>query len=236
LDSKLSPALLAEVYGTFLLTFIGSSAVVAFASNRGVLAPGPTLGLGFIGLAFGGALLAGIATVSHISGAHFNPAVTIALASRGKFPKNRVIPYIAAQFVGASIAGFLILGMVGVDAARNTDVGNTVPNASLPLPYFSALLAEIVGTMVLVMTIQGATDENSRLPWGPAAIGVSLSTIIWALGSISGASLNPARTFGSTVAALVFDQSAFNSYWIYVLGPILGGLLAAQLYRLMSGR
>ena len=209
---------------------------ITIVSNPNVFTIGQSLGLGFIGLAHGLALLVGIATVAHISGAHFNPAVTISLAYAKRFPKNRVVPYVIAQLVGASIAGFVQLGLVGVSAARVTDLGNTVPNPALPLPIFAALLAEIVGTVILAMAVLGSTDSRNTLPWGTSSIGFALASVIWALGAVSGASLNPARTFGTSLASLTFDPSSFATFWIYVVGPVLGGLLAAELYRRMSGR
>ncbi len=233
MSRSLSSALIAEAYGTFLLVLIGPTSIT-IVNNPSIFPIGPTLGLGFIGLAHGVALLAGIATVAHISGAHFNPAVTISLAYSGRFPRSRVVPYVTAQLAGASIAGFTQLGMVGVAAARVTDLGNTVPNSALPLPVFSALLAEIVGTLILAMTILGSTDSQNHLPWSASSIGLSLAAVVWALGAISGASLNPARTFGPSLASLTFDPQAFATFWIYVVGPVLGGLLAAELYRRMS--
>ncbi|MDA4127957.1 MAG: aquaporin [Thaumarchaeota archaeon] len=231
----MSSALLAEIYGTFLLTFV-ATITITLANDPATFPAAASLGLGFIGLATGLALLAGIASVSHISGAHFNPVVTVALAYSGSFPRKNVVPYIIAQAIGAVIAGFVQLGMVGIEAGKVKDLGITVPNAALPLPIFSALLAEIVGTMVLVVTIMGSTDPDSKLPWGSSAIGLSLAALIWSVGAVSGASLNPARSLGPAVASLVFDSTSLNSYWIYVVGPLLGALLAAELYRRMRVR
>ena len=227
--------LLAEAYGTFVLTLLGPMSITIL-NNPAFFSIGPSLGLGFVGLAHGVGLLVGIASVAHVSGAHFNPAVTISLASSGRFPRNRILPYIGAQLAGAALAGFAQLAMVGVTAARVTDLGTTTPNFALPLPYFAALLAEIIGTLILVTTVLGSTSSTSPSSWGTSSIGLSLAAIIWAVGGVSGASLNPARTFGPSLASLLFDTGAFNTYWIYVLGPILGGLLAAQIYRRIEGR
>ncbi len=232
MERPLSSVLLAEVYGTFLLTLLGPMSVT-IVKNPNVFPAGVPLGLGFIGLAHGAALMVGIATVARISGAHFNPAVTIGLAYSGRFPRNRVAPYILAQLAGATIAGFVQLATVGVEVARASDLGNTVPNPSLPAPIFSALLAEIVGTLILVMTVMGSSDSSASLPWSGSAIGVSLAGVIWVLGGVSGASLNPARTFGPSIASLVFDAAAFNTFWIYVIGPVIGALLASEIYRRM---
>ncbi len=209
---------------------------ITVVSNPGLFPLGPSLGLGFVGLAHGIGLLIGIASVAQVSGAHFNPAVTIAFAYSGKFPKKRIIPYVVAQLVGAGLAGFAQLAMVGTAAGKASDLGTTMPNFALPLPYFAALLGEIIGTFILVMTVMGSTAPSSSLHWGSSAIGLSLAAVIWAIGGVSGASLNPARTFGPSLASLLFDANVFNNYWIYLVGPILGGLLATEIYRRMDGR
>ncbi len=235
LERPLSAALLAEAYGTFVLTLLGPMSIT-IVNNPKFFPIGPSLGLGFVGLAHGVGLLVGIATVAQVSGAHFNPAVTIGLAYSRRFPRNRVLPYILAQLVGATLAGFAQLAMVGVTAAKVTDLGTTTPNFALPLPYFAALLGEVIGTFILVMTVLGSTSTYSPPAWGTASIGLSLAAVIWAIGGVSGASLNPARTFGPSLASLLFDTSAFNTYWVYVVGPILGGLVAAEIYRRIEGR
>jgi glycerol uptake facilitator protein len=102
---------------------------------------------------------------------------------------------------------------------------------------FSALLAEIVGTMFLTMAVFGSTDpDSSGLSWGTAGIGLTLAATIWALGAVSGASLNPARSFGPAIVSLYFSSQPIVDYWIYVVGPILGALLAASLYRVIYKR
>src|SRR5579862_5958331 len=103
MERPLSSLMIAEAYGTFLLTFVGVTAITV-ASDASLFPIGPTLGLGFIGLAFGIALIAGIATVGSVSGAYFNPAITIAAFVAGRLQKNRVAPYIVAQLVGAILA------------------------------------------------------------------------------------------------------------------------------------
>jgi MIP family channel proteins len=195
--------------------------------------------LGFIGLAHGIALLAGIASVGSVSGGHFNPAVTVSMLSAGRFPKKRVPAYVVAQFAGATLAAAVELAMVGMTAASlsGVDLGSNLPNLSLPTPIFSSVLAEIVGTTFLAMAVLGSTDpDSSGISWGTSSIGLVLAASIWALASISGASLNPARSFGPAFVSLLFDNTPMLYYWIYVVGPILGGLLAAMLYRLIYKR
>jgi len=230
--------MLAEVYGTFLLTFVGTAAIVS-ASDANVFSIGPTLGLGFIGLAFGVSLMVGMATVGAVSGAHFNSAVTISLFAAGRVRARRVPAYIVSQFAGATLAAAVLLAMVGeaVASSGGVDLGSTVPNLSLTMPDFSAVVAEIVGTMFLAMAYLGSTEEDSA-PTGRAtlAVGFALAASVWAVGSISGASLNPARSFGPAFVSLLFDKTPMEYYWIYLVAPILGALVAATLYRLTYRR
>lgn len=236
MERPVSGLLLAEAYGTFLLTFIGISAITV-ASDANLSSAGPSLGLGFIGIAFGMALVAGVVSVGSVSGAHFNPAVTIAAFSVGKLPRGRVLGYIVAQFVGATFAALVEYALVGKSGAVSADLGSSLPNMSLSSPVFSAVLAEIIGTTFLAMAVLGATDEDSSgVSWGTLAIGLTLAASIWALGSISGASLNPARSFGPALVSLLFDSTPIAYYWIYVVGPVLGGLLAAMLYKTIFKR
>jgi glycerol uptake facilitator protein len=235
MERPLSSALAAEAYGTFVLTFLGPMAITVVVNYHDLFPAGAGLGLGFIGLAHGLAILIGIATVAQVSGAHFNPAVTIGLAATGKFPKNRIAPYIGAQLTGAVIAAVVQLGIVGFDAARASDLGSTLPNLNLPFPVFASLLAEIVGTMILVMTVLGSTDKSNNLPWSASSIGISIAAVIWAVGAVSGASLNPARSFGPALVSLVFSTAPISWYWLYVVGPVLGGLVAAVLFRAIFG-
>jgi MIP family channel proteins len=236
MERPLSSVMAAEAYGTFLLTFIGATSITV-ASDATLFASGPTLGLGFIGLAHGFALVAGIASVGSISGAHFNPAVTISVYASGRMPRKRVPAYIFAQFFGAIVAAVLELAMVGMTAASVADLGSNLPNNLLPSPMFASVLAEIIGTTILAFTILGSTDEDSAgISWASSSIGIVLAAIIWALGAISGAALNPARSFGPALISLLFDTGPMSYYWIYVVGPVLGGLLAAQLYKLIFKR
>lgn len=231
MERPLSSVMLAEVYGTFLLTFVGTCAITV-SSDANIFSSGPSLGLGFVGLAFGVALVAGIASVGSISGGHFNSAVTVAIYSAGKLPGKKVPYYVIAQFTGATLAAIVEYALVGTTAAKAADLGSTLPNMALTSPVFSAVLAEIVGTMFLAMAVLGSTDSDSAgTVWGTLAIGFTLAASIWALGAISGASLNPARSFGPALVSLLFDSSPMEYYAIYVVGPVLGAVLAAMLYR-----
>lgn len=227
---------LAEAYGTFLLTLIGSGTIIAVNLLDGsALGSVSGAGLGFIGLAHGIALLIAVYTIGRLTGAHINPAVTIAHWATRRIEAKKVIPYILGQLVGASVAGFALLalwtssGNTGlVRTAHATFLGGTVPANEFGLG--AVLLAEIVGTAILVFTVFGATDKNADQAHAGLAIGFALAALIWVMGPISGGSFNPARTWGPTIASAVFSLTPLGNLWIYVIGPILGGLLGGFLY------
>ncbi|HZD12228.1 MAG TPA: MIP family channel protein [Candidatus Binatus sp.] len=231
---------MAEAWGTFLLTLIGPGAITALSyldsTGRSGLLP-DSARLGFIGLAHGVALIAAAYSVGYISGAHINPAVTIAHWRSKRINRAKVVPYILAQFLGASIAGFTQLAIwwsaspAAYNVAKNTLLGDTTIGADFGVG--PALLVEVIGTAILVFTIFGANDHeagSSSKAFAGVAIGLVLAGIVWIFGPISGASLNPARTFGPTLASAVFSLTPFSNYWIYVVGPLLGGLLGGFLY------
>jgi glycerol uptake facilitator len=227
---------LAEAYGTFLLTIMGSGTIIAVNFLDGsALGAVSGAGLGFIGLAHGVALLVAVYTIGRLTGAHINPAVTIAHWATRRIEAKKVAPYILGQLAGASIAGFALLalwtssGNIGlVRIAHSTFLGDTVPNTDFGLG--AVLLAEIIGTAILVFTVFGATGKAADQGKAGVTIGLVLAAIIWMLGPVSGASLNPARTWGPTFASAVFSLAPFGNLWIYVVGPVLGGLLGAFLY------
>ena len=230
---------LAEAWGTFLLTLIGPGSITALSYLEG---PGLTMTkLGFIGLAHGVALIAAAYSVGHVSGAHINPAVTIAHWATRRMDRTRVAPYVLAQFAGASIAGFLQLAIwsgsqTTYSVAKSTYLGNTLVNSDFGVG--AALFVEIIGTAILAFTVMGANDREagaSSKAFAGLAIGFVLAGIIWMFGPISGASLNPARTWGPTLASALFSPTIFSNYWIYVIGPVLGGLLGAFLYDAVRG-
>jgi len=225
-------AALAEAYGTFLLTMIGPGAIIAVTFLDG---SATSAGLGFIGLAHGVALLLAVYTIGRLTGAHINPAVTIAHWATRRIETRKVAPYILGQLAGASIAGFIQLALWTssnnrglVHAAQSTFLGDTVPSPEFGIG--AVLLAEIVGTAILVFTVFGATDKASDPSRAGVTIGFALAAIVWMFGPISGASLNPARTWGPTLASAVFSLTPLGNLWIYIVGPVLGGLLGAFLY------
>ncbi len=236
--NELRRAAAAEAYGTFLLTLIGPGSIIMmyFLQPFGLRGPS-NAALGFIGLAHGIAVLAAAYSIGHISGAHINPAVTIAQWATHRVEKNRIAPYIVAQIVGATAAALFHLALWSSSpstygAAQQTFLGDTVPG-----PFFgngAALLAEVVATAILVFTIFGATDKRANQSWAGVAIGLVLAAVIWVFGPVSGASLNPARTLGPTIVSAAFSLTPLATLWIYIVGPILGGLLGGFLYEVLK--
>lgn len=226
-------ALAGEVLGTFMFTFSGTATVLAvhrLSPHAGFTAMDDIA----ISLAFAFGVLAAVYTVAQISGAHINPAVTIALAVIGRFPWRQVPGYLVAQFVGGIAAGYLNWFLFGDDLRSSLLLGSTRPGAHVPVS--TALVAEIVITMVLMIVVM-ATAVFERAPAGGAAAGVAIglwvgAAVFLAL-PLSGASLNPARTIGPDIAA-----GAFPSWWIYVVGPVVGAVIGAVLWKflLSAGR
>lgn len=224
---------LAEVIGTFLLIFVGAgtgvaAATVSASSKQPVTLPWVLV----IALAHGLILFVIVATLGKISGAHANPAVTIGLASAGKFPWTDVLGYVVAQIIGGVIGAFALLMVFGIDAAKVGHLG--APALAFPtMSLWQGLAAEALGAFILVFTIT-ATAADSRTPpgWAGLAIGISLACAIMFIGPVTGASVNPARAFGPDFAMLFYGNP---TNWLaflvcYLIGPIIGGIVAANLY------
>lgn len=231
---------MAEAYGTFLLTLIGPGTITAVTFLDSSITGGGVTGasLGFIGLAHGMALLLAVYTIGRLTGAHINPAVTIAHWATRRIETKKVAPYILGQLAGATIAGFVQLALWTssnnrglVQVAQSTFLGDTIP--SLQFGIGAVLLAEVIGTAILVFTIFGATNKAADPSRAGVTIGFALAAIVWMFGPISGASLNPARTWGPTIASAMFSLTPLGNLWIYIVGPVLGGLLGAFLYDVM---
>jgi MIP family channel proteins len=204
--------LTAEAIGTFFLVLIGPGAVMVNAWTHGAL------GVMGIAIAFACVVIAMIYAFGHISGAHINPAVTVAFWSTGRFPARQVIPYVAAQCVGAAAASAtmrFVLGPVG-------EMGATLPAISIA----SALLIEWLLSFVLMLVIM-AVATNDRVETGFAAIAVGLTVGFCALtgGPLTGASMNPARSLGPALVG-----GLWRAQWLYWLAPIIAMVMAARLY------
>lgn len=205
---------LAEFLGTFFLLFFGVGAVLAVDGAAGAAEKA------VVALAFGLAILAGAYTFGHVSGAYLNPAVTIAQAVSGRFPWAGVGPYVAAQLLGAA------LGVLAVDVVSANDVALSVTRPGTDVSVGAALLAEALLAFALMLVVKGtAVDDRSEGPAAGMAIGLTIVAGHLAMIPVSGASFNPARSFGSAVVAGNFD-----SFWVYVLAPVVGAVAAALVY------
>ncbi len=211
-------ASVAELVGTFALVFIGAGAVCANDWTAG------KVGVVGIALAHGLVLMAMVYAMGHISGTHINPAVTVALMSQRRIEPVRGLFYIIAQLLGAVIAGFFLRGIFPAQVGT-VFLGTTTLSEGVSLT--AGLLTELILTFLLVFTIFGAgIDERAPKGFAGLAIGLVLTFDILMGGALTGASMNPARTFGP---ALVANHWAWH--WVYWVGPILGGLLAGFLYQ-----
>jgi aquaporin NIP len=197
----------AEFIGTFALVFFGCGTVAL--ANHDVLAGA---------LAFGGTLGIMVYAVGHISGGHFNPAVTIGLATGRQFPWKRVPGYVVAQAVGATVAALLLR----LTLTAGAPLGVTHPSGS----DGQAFVWEVVMTFFLVFVVTAlATDGRAVRSAAGFCIGGTIVLDAIVGGPISGASMNPARSFGP---ALVSND--FAGLWIYIAAPVIGGVLAALVY------
>jgi aquaporin Z len=224
MDQPLGTRLAAEAVGTFLFFFLGFSgiAVVVDIGADAITPIGVAAGFGF-GLALA------ITAFGHISGGHFNPAVSAGLAIAGKFPSKDVIPYWVAQLVGGFAA---VLVMAIVYSSQVTDALHTQPGSGID--DWAALVLEIVATALFLMVILTvATDE--RAAWkgvmAPFLIGLFIFTAAVTVGPTSGGSFNPARSLDP----VLYNQE-WSDVWIYVVGPLAGGVLGAAIWAGLMGR
>ncbi|EJC6736199.1 aquaporin Z [Vibrio vulnificus] len=223
---------LAELFGTFWLVLGGCGSAVLAAAF-------PDVGIGLLGvsLAFGLTVLTMAFAIGHISGCHLNPAVTIGLWAGGRFEAKEMVPYILAQVIGGVIAGGVLYtiasGQMGFDAVSSGFASNGYGEHS-PGGYSlaSALVTEVVMTMMFLLVILGATDQRAPQGFAPIAIGLCLTLIHLISIPVTNTSVNPAR---STGVALYVGDWATAQLWLFWVAPILGALLGAVAYKLISG-
>jgi aquaporin NIP len=209
---------LAEGIGTFALVFVGCGAIVTDSQRHGAL------GDVGIGLAFFLVLVAAIGALGHVSGAHFNPGVSLSFFLTRHLPGRDVAAYAGAQFAAAILAALLLLV---IWPGHPADLGATVPS----IASGRALVIEVVLTALLMLVIMSvATDTRAAGAPAALAIGASVGLAAIAFGPLTGASLNTARSFGPALAA-----GQWHQFWIYVLGPLLGAPLGAFAYQLVRG-
>lgn len=209
-------AMVAEAIGTFALVFAGAGAIMVDAKTHA---------LGHIGVAltFGLVILAMIYAVGHISGAHFNPAVTLAFAVSRHFPWSRAVAYWAAQALGALAAAALLRGSLGNVA----HVGATLPSGSVAQSF---LWEVVMSTFLMFVIMAVATDTRAVGEAAAIAIGGTVALDAMFGGPISGASMNPARSLGPAIVS-----GDLHAIWIYLVAPVFGAASGALAYQFVRG-
>jgi glycerol uptake facilitator protein len=239
----------AEFFGTMILILFGCGVVAQVVTGGKELGtvPGSTGDYNSVAWGWGLGVMLAVFVAGRLSGAHLNPAVTVALAAYKGFPVRKILPYIAAQVLGAFV-GALIVRVVYADAIRRVDAGHTKatqgifstsPDVGVSLP--TAFLDQIVGTAILVAVIFALTSAVNNPPLGntaPLFIGLLVVAIGLGWGSNAGYAINPARDFAPRLASwLTGYQDAWFSangaelyFWVPIIAPIIGGLIGGALF------
>jgi aquaporin Z len=220
---------IAEFFGTFWLVFGGCGAALYAAGF-------PSLGIGFLGVAFafGLTVLTMAYAIGHISGCHLNPAVTLGLVAGKRFPAKEILPYWIAQVAGALVAsGVLYIIFTGRDTWALNGFASNGYGAHSPGGYslLACLVAEMLLTFFFILVILGSTDERAAKGLAPLAIGLCLTLIHLISIPITNTSVNPARSTGpAIVVAAGGDFWALGQLWLFWVAPLIGGLLAGLFY------
>jgi len=226
---SLSKKLSAEFFGTFWLVFGGCGSAVLAAAF-------PAVGIGLLGvsLAFGLTVLTMAYAVGHISGGHFNPAVTVGLFTARRIPASDVLPYIVAQVIGAIVAAAVLYliasGKVGFDASAGFASNGFGEHSPGKYSLIASALMEVVMTFFFLLIILGSTDPRAPQGMAPIAIGLALTLIHLVSIPVTNTSVNPAR---STGPALFVGGWALSQLWLFWLAPILGAVLAGFAHQLL---
>jgi glycerol uptake facilitator protein len=234
----------AELIGTMLLVYFGPGAMaITLMIAQGTNTPTPfNIGIGAlgglgdwlaIGFAFGFVIAGVIYSLGMISGAHINPAVTIALWATKRFPTKDAVAYVIAQLIGAALGSILFALSAGMDAVVIGGLGATAPFPGISTTQ--VILAEAIGTFVLMLVIMGvAVDRRAPPGFAGLIIGLTVAGVITTTGNIGGSSLNPARTFGPYLGDTLFGGPILWEFFpLYIVGPVIGALAAAFVYDLL---
>lgn len=220
----------AEFLGTFWLVFGGCGSAVLAAAF-------PELGIGFVGvsIAFGLTVLTAAYALGHISGGHFNPAVSLGLWAGGRFEAKKLLPYIVAQVLGAVVAAWILYlivqgqaGFSGTGGFASNGFGELSPGQ---YSLVSALIIEIVLTAFFLIIILGATDQRAPAGFAPIAIGLALTLIHLISIPVTNTSVNPAR---STGVAFFAETAALSQLWLFWVAPMIGAVIGAVIYKVVG--
>ncbi|RPK36033.1 MIP/aquaporin family protein [Streptomyces sp. ADI93-02] len=256
--SGLIGELSAEFLGTMILILFGCGVVAQVAAGGALTDPPGGLGdHDSIAWAWGLGVTLGVYVAARLSGAHLNPAVTLALATFRGFPWRKVAPYALAQTAGAFVAALLVRWNYS-EALAKADPGHTVKtqtvfstlpangNPALPVHEWGAFRDQVIGTAILLLLIMAVTDVLNTAPGanlGPFITGLIVVAIGMAWGTNAGYAINPARDFGPRLASFITgyngawrDQYGNLYFWVPILGPLVGGLLGAGMYKTFVGR
>lgn len=201
------------------------------------LQPSPELGIGFVGvsIAFGLTVLTAAYALGHISGGHFNPAVSLGLWAGGRFEAKELLPYIVAQVLGAVVAAWILYlivqgqaGFSGTGGFANNGFGELSPGQ---YSLVSALIIEIVLTAFFLIIILGATDQRAPAGFAPIAIGLALTLIHLISIPVTNTSVNPAR---STGVAFFAETAALSQLWLFWVAPMIGAVIGAVIYKVVG--
>jgi len=201
---------LAELIGTFTLVFMGCSAILFMKPEIGLLGVSFAFGLAVVAMAYG---------IGPISGAHLNPAVSLGVFMAGKMSMPDMLGYWASQVIGGLLAAVVLVAMAADPGAASTTVGSQ--------GVIGALIFEAVATFLFVTVILGATQDGHATPVAGLAIGLTLVMIHLAGITVSGSSVNPARS----IATNIFDATAMSQLWLYIVAPLVGGAVAGVLHK-----
>jgi aquaporin TIP len=239
MDKHLRPCI-AEMLGTFLLCFIGAGVICTDALMRNGNPNNPA-GPGLIGIALanGIALAIAVSATMNISGGHINPAVTICMWVLGKIDTPQMVAYVVSQMLGALIAGFFIIVIFNNSVAANPDIGYGTPHVGIGKftstsanIYWMAALIELILTFILIFAYYGTTIDLRAPKIGGFGAGLALHCCILLGGPLTGAAMNPARYFGIGLweAGASGDFGRLKDFYVYIIGPVLGAILAGWLY------
>ena len=224
----MSKKLFAEFFGTFWLVFGGCGSAIFAASVN--------LGIGYAGvaLAFGLTVLTMAYAVGHISGGHFNPAVTLGLVAGGRFSAKEAVPYIVSQVIGGIVAAaalyFIASGKAGFDVTVGFASNGYGEHSPEGYSLAAVFIAEVLLTAFFLLIIHGATDKRAPAGFAPIAIGLALTLIHLISIPVSNTSVNPAR---STAVALFQGTWAVDQLWLFWVAPIIGGVIGGVIYRVL---
>ncbi|HWG85917.1 MAG TPA: aquaporin [Deinococcales bacterium] len=209
------PALVAEFIGTFALVFIGAGSIIT--------SQGSGLGLLGIALAHGLTIAVMVSSLGHVSGGHFNPAVSAAFAATGKMPSLTALQYVVAQVAGGFLAALILQQVMPADFVAATNLGT--PSLGEGVAAWKGVVLEAVMSFFLVIAVFGSAVDSRAARVGGLFIGLTVALDIMMGGPVTGAAMNPARHLSTALAS-----GFLRDWWVYWVGPVLGGVAAGLVY------